>query len=82
MCVCVCMYICIYHPSPGLYVRVCVCVFTFQPNPSNVHSIDVSFDAVGAFREEKCEDLLFLLAHVRRGGALHRVTGDPLVNYR
>jgi glycosyltransferase involved in cell wall biosynthesis len=40
-----------------------------------------AFDAAGRFREEKCEDLLFLQEHVRRGGALHRV--DPvLVVYR
>ena len=36
----------------------------------------------GGFREEKCEDLLFLLAHAGRGGALHRVDGEPLVLYR
>lgn len=29
----------------------------------------------GGFREEKCEDLLFLHAHVARGGSLHRVGG-------
>ena len=40
------------------------------------------FEAVGRFREEKCEDLLFLLAHVRRGGSLHRIDGPPLVEYR
>ena len=33
------------------------------------------------FREEACEDLLFLQAHVARGGALHRVD-EPLVLYR
>jgi len=36
----------------------------------------------GGFREEKCEDLLFLHAHVARGGSLHRVGGSPLVVYR
>ena len=40
------------------------------------------FEAGGGFREEKCEDLLFLLAHAGRGGALHRVDGEPLVLYR
>jgi glycosyltransferase involved in cell wall biosynthesis len=40
------------------------------------------FTAVGGFREEHCEDLLFLHAHVRRGGALVRVDGPPLVEYR
>uniref|UniRef100_A0A7S4EW01 Glycosyltransferase 2-like domain-containing protein n=1 Tax=Chrysotila carterae TaxID=13221 RepID=A0A7S4EW01_CHRCT len=39
------------------------------------------FDAVGGFREEQCEDLLFLLEHVARGGRLHRVEGDPLLTY-
>ncbi|KAL1520556.1 hypothetical protein AB1Y20_022132 [Prymnesium parvum] len=42
-----------------------------------------AFDAVGGFREEPCEDLLFLQAHVARGGALHRAGGEePLVVYR
>ena len=36
----------------------------------------------GGFREEKCEDMLFLQAHVLRGGALRRVDGEPLVVYR
>lgn len=40
------------------------------------------FHAAGGFREEHCEDLLFLQAHVRRGGALLRVDGPPLVEYR
>ena len=31
-----------------------------------------AFVSGGGFREEVCEDLLFLLAHVRRGGALDR----------
>lgn len=34
------------------------------------------------FREEKCEDMLFLQAHVLRGGPLRRVDGEPLVVYR
>ena len=33
------------------------------------------------FREEKCEDLLFLQAHVARGGELHRCD-EVLVAYR
>lgn len=40
-----------------------------------------SFVAAGGFREEQCEDLLFLHTHVRRGGSLLRVD-EPLVEYR
>lgn len=40
-----------------------------------------TFEASGRFREEKCEDLLFLQAHVLRGGSLHRVD-VVLVEYR
>lgn len=39
------------------------------------------FDAGDGFRVEKCEDLLFLQAHVARGGDLHRCD-DVLVEYR
>ena len=40
-----------------------------------------AFYTTGGFREEKCEDLLFLQAHVLRGGTLHRVD-ETLVGYR
>ena len=40
-----------------------------------------AFDRCGGFREEKCEDLLFLQEHVLRGGLLRRVD-DVLVEYR
>ena len=40
-----------------------------------------AFERTGPFREEKCEDMLFLQAHVARGGTLHRVD-QVLVNYR
>ena len=39
-----------------------------------------AFAAGGGFREEKCEDLLFLHAHVLAGGTLQRVD-DVLVEY-
>ena len=39
------------------------------------------FVHAGGFREEQCEDLLLLLAHVAGGGTLHRVD-QPLVTYR
>ena len=47
-----------------------------------------SFERAGGFAEEKCEDLLFLQAHVRRGGRLCRVDhvleehAEHLVVYR
>ena len=42
-----------------------------------------AFERTGAFREEKCEDLLFLQAHVARGGGLRRAGGhEPLIVYR
>ena len=42
-----------------------------------------AFVATGGFREEVCEDLLFLQAHVARGAPLHRAGGDEaLVVYR
>ena len=40
-----------------------------------------TFDAGLGFREERCEDLLFLLGHVARGGKLHRCD-ETLVEYR
>uniref|UniRef100_A0A7S2N8V8 Uncharacterized protein n=1 Tax=Haptolina brevifila TaxID=156173 RepID=A0A7S2N8V8_9EUKA len=41
-----------------------------------------ALDLTGPFIEEKCEDLVFLQAHVARGGLLHRAGHDPLVLYR
>ena len=40
-----------------------------------------AFEASGRFREEQCEDMLFLQTHAARGGELHRVD-EALVLYR
>jgi hypothetical protein len=78
--------------TPQRSIRMQVLITALRPSPPRFRECTLlmptwfvsraAFDETGGFAEVKCEDLLFLHAHVRRGAPLYRVDGPPLVVYR